>query len=101
MARSNPDLVRGRDARFAGLLVPSLPILLLTGGLIAQGSLPFWPIYFAAVIGAMPGGGVAGAADSGDGAGCVDSFRSLAAFSKAFISRLMARRAWVRRLTLR
>ena len=45
----------GEAVFIVGLLVPSLPILLLTGGLIAQGSLPFWPIYFAAVIGAIIG----------------------------------------------
>ena len=31
-----------------GLLVPSLPILLLVGGLISTQKLDFWPIYFAA-----------------------------------------------------
>ncbi|MDB5539966.1 MAG: hypothetical protein JWQ89_1693 [Devosia sp.] len=45
----------GEAVFIVGLLVPSLPILLLTGGLIAQGSLPFWPIYFAAVAGAIVG----------------------------------------------
>ena len=45
----------GEAVFIVGLLVPSLPILLLTGGLIAQGSLPFWPIYFAAVAGAIIG----------------------------------------------
>ena len=45
----------GEAVFIVGLLVPSLPILLLTGGLIAQGSLPFWPIYFAAGIGAIIG----------------------------------------------
>jgi membrane protein DedA with SNARE-associated domain len=45
----------GEAVFIVGLLVPSLPILLLTGGLIAQGSLPFWPIFFAAVIGAIIG----------------------------------------------
>lgn len=45
----------GEAVFIVGLLVPSLPILLLTGGLIAQGSLPFWPIYFAAVLGAIIG----------------------------------------------
>ena len=38
-----------------GILVPSTPVLLLTGGLIAHGELPFWPIYFAAVVGAVIG----------------------------------------------
>lgn len=45
----------GEAVFILGLLVPSLPILLLTGGLIAQGSLPFWPIFFAAVAGAIIG----------------------------------------------
>ncbi|HHY51501.1 MAG TPA: DedA family protein [Alphaproteobacteria bacterium] len=45
----------GEAVFIAGLLVPSLPILLLTGGIIAQGGLPFWPIYFAAVAGAVVG----------------------------------------------
>jgi len=45
----------GEAVFIVGLLVPSLPILLLTGGLIAQGSLPFWPIFFAAAIGAIIG----------------------------------------------
>lgn len=38
-----------------GLLVPSTPVLLLTGSLMAIGKLPFWPIYFAAVLGAVIG----------------------------------------------
>jgi len=38
-----------------GLFVPSTPVLLLTGSLMAVGRLPFWPIYFAAVIGAVIG----------------------------------------------
>lgn len=45
----------GEAVFIVGLLVPSLPILLLTGGIIAQGGLPFWPIYFAAVAGAVVG----------------------------------------------
>ena len=45
----------GEAVFIVGLLVPSLPILLLTGGIIAQGGLPFWPIYFAAVLGAVIG----------------------------------------------
>jgi undecaprenyl-diphosphatase len=48
----------GEAVFILGLLVPSLPILLLTGGLIAAGKLPFWPIYFAAVIGAVIGDAV-------------------------------------------
>jgi membrane protein DedA with SNARE-associated domain len=38
-----------------GLFVPSTPVLLLVGGIIATGKLPFWPIYLAAVIGAVIG----------------------------------------------
>ena len=38
-----------------GLFIPSTPILLLAGGLIAQGKLPFWEVYFAAVLGAVIG----------------------------------------------
>jgi undecaprenyl-diphosphatase len=45
----------GEAVFLLGLLVPSLPILLLVGGIIARGTLPFWPIYFAAVAGAVVG----------------------------------------------
>lgn len=38
-----------------GLFVPSTPILLLAGGMIAEGRLPFWEVYFAAVVGAVIG----------------------------------------------
>src|SRR6218665_3173578 len=38
-----------------GLFIPSTPILLLAGGLIAQGRLPFWEVYLAAVLGAVIG----------------------------------------------
>jgi membrane protein DedA with SNARE-associated domain len=38
-----------------GLLVPSTPVLLLAGGLMAVGKLQFWPIYLAAVAGAVLG----------------------------------------------
>ena len=38
-----------------GLFVPSTPVLLLVGGIIAEGRLPFWEVYFAAVIGAIIG----------------------------------------------
>lgn len=38
-----------------GLFIPSTPILLLAGGLIAQDKLPFWEVYFAAVLGAVIG----------------------------------------------
>ena len=48
----------GEAVFIVGLLVPSLPILLLTGGLIAAGKLPFWPIYLAAVLGAVIGDAV-------------------------------------------
>ncbi len=45
----------GEAVFILGLLVPSLPILVLTGGLIADDKLPFWPIYLAAVAGAVIG----------------------------------------------
>ena len=48
----------GEAVFIIGLAVPSLPILVLTGGLIAHGQLPFWPIYFAAVAGAVIGDAV-------------------------------------------
>ena len=35
-----------------GLFIPSTPVLLLAGGLIAEGRLPFREVYLAAVIGA-------------------------------------------------
>ena len=38
-----------------GLLVPSLPILLLVGGLISAQNLDFWPIYLAATFGGVVG----------------------------------------------
>ena len=38
-----------------GLFVPSTPVLLLTGSLMAVGKLPFWPIYLIAVLGAVVG----------------------------------------------
>lgn len=38
-----------------GLFIPSTRVLLLAGGLIAQGRLPFWEVYFAAVLGAVIG----------------------------------------------
>jgi undecaprenyl-diphosphatase len=38
-----------------GLLVPSLPILLLVGGLITTQNLNFWPIFFAATAGGVVG----------------------------------------------
>lgn len=45
----------GEAVFIAGLLVPSMPILLLTGGIIAQGGLPFWPIFLVASLGAIIG----------------------------------------------
>lgn len=45
----------GEAVFIVGALVPSMPILLLTGGIIAQGELPFWPIFFAAALGAVVG----------------------------------------------
>lgn len=38
-----------------GLLVPSLPILLLVGGLISTQDLDFWPIFLAATLGGIVG----------------------------------------------
>lgn len=38
-----------------GLFIPSTPVLLMVGGIIAEGRLPFWEVYFAAVIGAIIG----------------------------------------------
>jgi membrane protein DedA with SNARE-associated domain len=45
----------GEAVFILGILVPSLPILLVTGSLIATGKLPFWPIYLAVVAGAVVG----------------------------------------------
>jgi undecaprenyl-diphosphatase len=45
----------GEAIFIAGLLVPSLPILLLVGGLIAAQDLNFWPIFFAATAGGVVG----------------------------------------------
>jgi undecaprenyl-diphosphatase len=45
----------GEAVFIAGLLVPSLPILLLVGGLIATQDLNFWPIFFAATAGGIVG----------------------------------------------
>ncbi|MBN9307851.1 DedA family protein [Devosia sp.] len=41
-----------------GLFIPSTPVLLLAGGLIAEGRLPFREVYLAAVIGAVVGDAV-------------------------------------------
>lgn len=38
-----------------GLFVPSTPVLLLAGSLMAVGKLQFWPIYLTAVVGAIIG----------------------------------------------
>ncbi|MGV8853099.1 MAG: DedA family protein [Devosia sp.] len=38
-----------------GLFIPSTPVLLLAGGMIAEGRLPFWEVYVAAVLGAIIG----------------------------------------------
>ena len=38
-----------------GLFVPSTPVLLIVGGIIADGRLPFWPIYAVTVVGAIIG----------------------------------------------
>ncbi len=45
----------GEAVFILGLLVPSLPILLLVGGLISTQDLNFWPIYFAATAGGIVG----------------------------------------------
>ncbi len=45
----------GEAVFIAGLLVPSLPILLLVGGLITTQNLNFWPIFFAATLGGIIG----------------------------------------------
>jgi undecaprenyl-diphosphatase len=45
----------GEAVFILGLFVPSTPILLMAGGIIAEGRLPFWEVYFAAVIGAIIG----------------------------------------------
>jgi len=45
----------GEAVFILGLLVPSLPILLLVGALISKQNLDFWPIYFAAVAGGVVG----------------------------------------------
>ena len=43
----------GEAVFILGLFVPSTPVLLMAGGIIAEGRLPFWEVYFAAVIGAI------------------------------------------------
>ena len=45
----------GEAVFILGLFVPSTPVLLLVGGIIATGKLPFWEIYLAAVVGAVIG----------------------------------------------
>ena len=45
----------GEAVFIAGLLVPSLPILLLVGGLITTQDLNFWPIFIAASLGGIVG----------------------------------------------
>lgn len=45
----------GEAVFILGLLVPSLPFLLLVGGIIAQDKLPFWPCFFAATAGGVVG----------------------------------------------
>lgn len=45
----------GEAVFILGLFVPSTPVLLLVGGIIATGKLPFWEIYLAAVLGAVIG----------------------------------------------
>ena len=49
-------LIAATEAVFIlGLFIPSTPVLLLAGGIIAQGKLPFWEIYLAAAVGAVVG----------------------------------------------
>lgn len=45
----------GEAVFILGLLVPSLPILLLVGGLISTQNLNFWPIFLAATAGGIVG----------------------------------------------
>jgi undecaprenyl-diphosphatase len=45
----------GEAVFILGLLVPSLPILLLVGALISKQNLDFWPIFFAATAGGVVG----------------------------------------------
>ncbi|MEQ1900535.1 MAG: DedA family protein [Devosia sp.] len=48
----------GEAVFILGLLVPSLPILLLVGGIITTQDLNFWPIFFAASVGGIVGDAV-------------------------------------------
>lgn len=48
----------GEAVLVVGLFVPSTPVLLLAGGLVADGRLPFLPVYAAAVSGAVIGDAV-------------------------------------------
>jgi undecaprenyl-diphosphatase len=45
----------GEAVFILGLFVPSVPVLLMAGGIIAEGRLPFWEVYLAAVLGAIIG----------------------------------------------
>ena len=45
----------GEAVFILGLFVPSTPVLLMAGGIIAEGRLPFWEVYLAAVAGAIIG----------------------------------------------
>ena len=45
----------GEAVFILGLFVPSTPVLLMAGGIIAEGRLPFWEVYLAAVSGAIIG----------------------------------------------
>lgn len=45
----------GEAVFILGLLVPSLPILLLVGSMITTHNLDFWPIFFAATLGGIVG----------------------------------------------
>ena len=48
-------IAAGEAVFILGLFVPSTPVLLFAGGLIAQGRLPFWEVYAVTVIGAVIG----------------------------------------------
>lgn len=45
----------GEAVFILGIFVPSTPVLLFAGGLIAEGRLPFWEVYLGAVVGAVIG----------------------------------------------
>jgi len=45
----------GESVAFVSLLLPATAILLAASGLIGASDIPFWPVWFAAVIGAILG----------------------------------------------